>query len=1233
MRRVTVDPRADGGPNVPRNAQTIFNVALYNRVMFHDGRVFVLEDNKVPGGMGQSMRTTDSELAIEDMTLPADFGLLEAQALFPVTSTNEMRGRHRLSNLLTNADVRDRLVARIRGEADADHMARNDWAPLFREAFNIPDTAAPDTYLTFHNIARAIAAYERSQYFVDMPWRDFMAGDDAAISDAAKRGALLFYGDPAEGGGGCSACHGGAHFTDEKFHVAGFPQIGRGKRADRRDMGRYAVVQHPANLYAFRTPSLHNVALTAPYGHAGTFDTLEDVVAYHADTLNAVDVFNFTFTQLLQFASDPVAYPLATGLSTETVFSDAELTVPRISPLLQGISLSAAQRADLVAFLHTLTDTCAADVDCLDRWVPGPELDPDGNQLVRTMDPEAGRPADPGDVFMGPPGTGIDTGGGTGGGGTGGGGTGGGGTGGGGTGSGGGTGVIPAPVERFVAGQTHCPDRVGQTASSTGFTERSAALGLTHTHHFLLPTWLAQTLEDALQSAGVAAGDLDGDCDMDLVFTGGAFQGALVYRNDGADGYTLAQNLDTLVGSLFTGPAIADLDGDYQPDILLGNMRPGLLMHVTGNTEDGYALQQSVYMANNTFGMAVGDADGDGRLDVYAGHWDNRRATDASPALLRNDIDDGLVSMDNTAGTSASIIARQFQFAPAFVDIDGDGAQDLLIAADFLNSQVLRNDGAGHFTSITNRSVIKDQNGMGAAIADFDGDGHLDWFVSAIKGPTDGRSWPYGVIGNRLYRGHGDGTFTDVTETAGVGDAGWAWGSCAGDFNNDGHPDLFVVGGYARFTDEVLAALDPEIVATVEEMFAGYYTMVPRLWINDGSGHFTDEAAAWGITEALDGRGVSCADADRDGDVDLFVSQNEDFPRYYENGLGAGTGRHFLSIALRGPAPNTAGIGAMVEVVSASGRQVMPVAANSNYISQNPVELHVGLGSDTEATVTVRWPDGSVTTTADVPANRFLVIPHAQRNVPRADAGLPALQDAIARSQAWLVANPPAQPRAMLALRALSPRFDVPLASAMQAGYDASVDTLYAGMDLAAAQVAEMYRRHYDAAQASNAAFFSLSGADALLLPALYCREMALPAGYAGSLSAAATTGGQTARDALRALLLLRDNNCDAGVQPTDTAALHAAVLASFSIADSTLDTGDIEAAALLAAAGRADAIPAAWLDALLAAELDAGGWASSTPVGAPPAGTADESATVLATWLLQELAWGDRRFGRMVAR
>ena len=120
-------------------------------------------------------------------------------------------------------------------------------------------------------VAKAIAAYERTILSGNAPYDRFQAGDKTALTAAAQRGMKLFFNKAL-----CSACHVGQNFTDNAFHNVG---IGMDKKD--YDVGRYAVKKLGGNRGAFKTPSLRDVARTAPYMHDGSLKTLEDVVAHY----------------------------------------------------------------------------------------------------------------------------------------------------------------------------------------------------------------------------------------------------------------------------------------------------------------------------------------------------------------------------------------------------------------------------------------------------------------------------------------------------------------------------------------------------------------------------------------------------------------------------------------------------------------------------------------------------------------------------------------------------------------------------------------------------------------------------------------------------------------------------------------------------------------------------------------------------------------------------------------
>ena len=277
-----------GLPLVPRNAPTIFNIGLWDMGLFHDSRVESL--NVIPGtnGITGDIRTPDSAFAQADLS--AGSNLASAQAAFPVTSSEEMRGEtFEAGN--SNNDVREHLAARLGnyGEGEGE-LLNNNWLSEFQTAFGSNDDA--ESLITFENIVHAIGEYERSMVFTDHPWQQYMDGDLDALSGDAKAGAVLFFTSVDEGGAGCAACHNGTLFSDEQHHVVAFPQIGPGKgdgTSGDDDFGRERETGDTDDRYHFRTASLLNLTVTAPYGHSGSLATLEDVVRHYINPERSVE--------------------------------------------------------------------------------------------------------------------------------------------------------------------------------------------------------------------------------------------------------------------------------------------------------------------------------------------------------------------------------------------------------------------------------------------------------------------------------------------------------------------------------------------------------------------------------------------------------------------------------------------------------------------------------------------------------------------------------------------------------------------------------------------------------------------------------------------------------------------------------------------------------------------------------------------------------------------------------
>jgi cytochrome c peroxidase len=371
-----------GLPNVARNAPTVFNVGLWRRALFHDQRLHVLPaDGATVAGGALGIRTPDVLPGLPDPLAGPD--LVAAQSRFPIVSPAEMRGftyaahqPHRVTRAYLAARLGD--YGPGRGE-----LRQPGWAREFARVFGADQPV--EALVSDQNVALALSAYQRSQVLVASPWRDYVNGDDAVLSEAAKRGALLFLTPVADGGAGCVGCHVGDAFTDERAHVLAVPQVGPGRHDDpytdptasvADDLGCWHATFRHEDRYAFRTPSLLNVEVTGPYGHNGAYVTLEGIVRHHLGPAAAVAAYDVA--QL-----EPAVQTARLAESAERALAKlAEDRVRGRTPLVD-VALADGQVRDLVAFLHALTDPCVKDPACLQPWLPGPEdADPDGMRLA-----------------------------------------------------------------------------------------------------------------------------------------------------------------------------------------------------------------------------------------------------------------------------------------------------------------------------------------------------------------------------------------------------------------------------------------------------------------------------------------------------------------------------------------------------------------------------------------------------------------------------------------------------------------------------------------------------------------------------------------------------------------------------------------------------------------------------------------------------------------------------------
>jgi cytochrome c peroxidase len=157
-------------------------------------------------------------------------------------------------------------AAEMNMASEQDVVARLNLASAYTERFRATFGEAPN----LKNIAKSIASFERTLVTPDSRFDRYLSGDKSALTEQEKRGLILFIGKAS-----CSACHNGNNLADSKFHVLGSTPN------QKEDVGRYAVSKDEKDRGAFKTPTLRNVELTAPYTHNGVLKSLDEVIEFY----------------------------------------------------------------------------------------------------------------------------------------------------------------------------------------------------------------------------------------------------------------------------------------------------------------------------------------------------------------------------------------------------------------------------------------------------------------------------------------------------------------------------------------------------------------------------------------------------------------------------------------------------------------------------------------------------------------------------------------------------------------------------------------------------------------------------------------------------------------------------------------------------------------------------------------------------------------------------------------
>jgi enediyne biosynthesis protein E4 len=521
------------------------------------------------------------------------------------------------------------------------------------------------------------------------------------------------------------------------------------------------------------------------------------------------------------------------------------------------------------------------------------------------------------------------------------------------------------------------------TTQAVTFTDITTAAGIRFVHNSgrAGAKWLPETM-----GSGVAFFDADADGWEDLFFVNGRDWKAgarrsipALYRNNRKGGFTdvtAGSGLDVVTYGI--GVAAADYDNDGLADLYLTSLDGDRLFHNEGSGKFR-DVSKAAGIANASFGTSAVwfDYDRDARLDLFVANYvrwtaetDLRCTLDGATksyctpesypgtasALYRNRGGGRFEDISRRAGVADS---TSKSLGVSILDFDSDGWPDVFVANDTQPNKLYRNNRNGTFSDVALRSgVAYSEDGiargaMGVDTADYDRSGRPHLLVGNFSNQMLG-----------LYHNEGNGLFVDEAPRSTVGRASLlslTFGLFFFDYDLDGWPDILAANGHI---EEEIGRVQPKV----------QYRQPPLLLRNLGSGRFADASGTVGrdFTRPIVARGAAHADYDRDGDLDVALSTNHG-PAYLFRNDG-GNRHNWIAVRTRGLKSNRDGIGAIVRVESAGGRQWQMVRSGSSYASQSALAALFGLGNDASATIRVEWPSGTVDVLKGVKARQHLVV-------------------------------------------------------------------------------------------------------------------------------------------------------------------------------------------------------------------------------------------------------------------
>ncbi|WP_215223506.1 VCBS repeat-containing protein [Echinicola shivajiensis] len=535
------------------------------------------------------------------------------------------------------------------------------------------------------------------------------------------------------------------------------------------------------------------------------------------------------------------------------------------------------------------------------------------------------------------------------------------------------------------------------------------------------------TYEYFYNGGGVAIGDLDNDGLDDIFFTSNMGPNKL-YQNLGNFEFKDISKKAGISGkdSWSTGVAMADINGDGLLDIYVsfsgeGNAdsrRNELYINEGDLVFTEQAAAYGLDDPSNSTQALFFDFDKDGDLDIYLLNHHIKVIHDfefqeakksrhqfAGDKLFRNDN-----GQFKDISEEAGIFGHALGFGLGVIssDLNDDGWPDIYVSNDYIESDYLYiNNGDGTFTEKLNEQLQHISHfSMGLDISDINNDGLKDIFTldmlpednkrqKLLYGPENYEQYALMIsegfhhqnMRNMLHINHGNETYSEIGQLAGISNTDWSWSSLFFDVNNDGFKDLFVTNGYYRdytnrdflkykgdyYFQKAIAREKADTLFLVTSMSS---TPIPNYaFQNNGDLTFTNRSADWGINEPGFSNGAAYGDLDNDGHLDLVVNNLNDFASVFRNKDPDNDNGHYLQIKLKGQNKNTFGIGAQVSIFAQGTSQTLEMMPTRGFQSTVSYTLHFGLGSNQSVdSIKVKWPSDKTQLLKNIQADELIVL-------------------------------------------------------------------------------------------------------------------------------------------------------------------------------------------------------------------------------------------------------------------